>query len=920
MGLRFIMGRAGSGKTRHCFDAIVSAMCAQPLGPPIYWILPKQSTFSAERELTTLSGLNGFCRARVLSFDLLGQEVLSACGGSAATEVSALGRQMLLGFLLRKHQDKLRYFRSVVRQPGLAARLDVTFAEFERCGKDADALEALLHDLSADSDDADRDLLREKVFDFHLLYRAYRDFLGQERVDPHRRLELVLQCIHDHAPLRGASVYIDGFLEFTERERKIIAALAKSCASVDVTILIDPASKTVQNIHHIPDELSLFYRTEMTYRQLALSLGEAGVKIDPPLVLTTSRRFESPALAAIESTLFTHSIKPVDAGGAVEMVEAPDRRGEVDAAARRIRELLTQGRRLRDIAVLVRDLDEYEPLIAAAFREHDIWWYFIDRRRTASHHPLIQCLRSMLAIARQNWPHDAVISLLKSGLAGLELDEAEQLENYVLLHRIKGIAWERSEPWTFSRTLRRDDRDDASPIRASDAARMDALRRRVVDPLNPLVRASIGDRPRAVRAIIVDLFNVFKTLRVRETLGRWIDEAAAANDPEQAGEHEQVWKELVELFDQMIELLGEQAVSLADFVEILEAGLEQFDLALPPARIDQVLVGQVDRTRVTRIDTAIVLGLSEGQFPKIGREDSVLSDAERRSLRKMNLDIDPDSTRRLLDENLLGYIAFTRASRMLIVLRPTSQDNKLVGGSAFWARLRRLLAKSSVTQEKKEFDANAQAIGTPRQLITALMRWARSTDPQADAEQPWPALYQWLTDYECCDDAIDVMRYRAWKALTVQKRRRALSRYCGATRRPGVLRQRLAHRGIRRLSLQAFRPLSPRLGKTRRCRGHADGSGHGLSRNSRGRRAADAVRSRRLVRCRKERHRTDDRQARGRRRKDAARRIDAQFRAQQVPVVAHREESRPSLREPAAGLISWRVSPRLRRIGVRPGG
>src|SRR5437773_10827471 len=137
MAVRFVIGRAGTGKTRHCFDAIVAAMRAQPLeGPAIYWILPKQATFSAERELTTLSGLSAFSRARVLSFELLGEEVLAGCGGAAVPQVTALGRQMLIGHLLRARQEELKFFRSVARQPGLAGRLDATFAEFERGGPD----------------------------------------------------------------------------------------------------------------------------------------------------------------------------------------------------------------------------------------------------------------------------------------------------------------------------------------------------------------------------------------------------------------------------------------------------------------------------------------------------------------------------------------------------------------------------------------------------------------------------------------------------------------------------------------------------------------------------------------------------------------------------------------------------------------
>src|SRR5207247_10751367 len=98
MAARFVIGRAGTGKTRHCFDAIVAAMRAEPLnGPPIYWILPKQATFSAERELTTQSGLSASCRTRVLSFELLGEEVLESCGGAAVPPVPALGRQRLIG-------------------------------------------------------------------------------------------------------------------------------------------------------------------------------------------------------------------------------------------------------------------------------------------------------------------------------------------------------------------------------------------------------------------------------------------------------------------------------------------------------------------------------------------------------------------------------------------------------------------------------------------------------------------------------------------------------------------------------------------------------------------------------------------------------------------------------------------------------
>src|SRR5215210_2407082 len=106
MSVRFVIGRAGTGKSRRCFDEIVRLLSDAPLGPAIYWLLPKQATFTAERLLTCGSALPGFARARVVSFQELGRGILSECGGVAIPEVTAVGRQMILGHLLRKHREQ----------------------------------------------------------------------------------------------------------------------------------------------------------------------------------------------------------------------------------------------------------------------------------------------------------------------------------------------------------------------------------------------------------------------------------------------------------------------------------------------------------------------------------------------------------------------------------------------------------------------------------------------------------------------------------------------------------------------------------------------------------------------------------------------------------------------------------------------
>src|SRR4051812_45075015 len=255
MPVRFVIGRAGTGKTRRCFRAIVDAVSRDPLGPPIYWIVPKQATFQAERELTCGSGLDGFCRVRVVSFEQLGEEILADCGGGAIPQVTAAGRQMVLGHLLRTHADKLQFFNSVARQSGLASELDATFAEFERCGKDSDDLKTLVADLeSAQADDPQARSLLAKFRDLHLLYNAYSGYLGQERLDPHRRLAQVLACVEHCSLIQRATVYVDGFHEFTDFERRTLAGVANACEQMEIALLLDPNSSVIADPHKLPEE------------------------------------------------------------------------------------------------------------------------------------------------------------------------------------------------------------------------------------------------------------------------------------------------------------------------------------------------------------------------------------------------------------------------------------------------------------------------------------------------------------------------------------------------------------------------------------------------------------------------------------------------------------------------------------------
>ena len=769
MGFRFVIGRAGSGKTRWCISSIAQELHAHPLGQPIYWVLPRQATFTAERSLACEVNLPGFCRARVVSFDELCSQVLAECGGSAIPEVTQLGRQMILGHLLRKHETELKFFTSVARQASLAQILERTFDELDQCGASLDQLDALRDSLFKDgaaSQAVDATVLSDKLHDLRLIYDAYSRYLGQERLDPRRRIEQVLACVSKSAQLRGATIYIDAFLEFTEFERRLLARLGKVAGQVNVTLLLDPSSPVIKSPAHLPHEMSLFHKVERTYTRLLKALQEEGVVPMPPQLLREPRRFTTPAAKHIERHFFSDSAERFDDESAsLTLVEAPSRRAEVENAARHIRHLLSNGLRKRDIALLVRNLEPYQDLLAAAFREHNIR-FFIDRRRTMAHHPLLRCVRSLIAIAQHRWPHHAVMMLIKSGLGGVSLDQADRLENYVLAHHLRASAWTREKPWIF----RKPAGDVETSHQPDESEEMDRLRRSLADKIarfTELFPKPASDRI-SIRHIATALFAVLSELKTSSTLSRWIETARANQKHEEAGEHEQAWSELVTLFDAMVDLMGDEPVTIEDFRQILEAGLETFDLGLAPPTVDEVLVGTVDRTRTAQAKAVLVLGLDEGTFPHAARDTSLLSDAEREELACRQFELGTGAERKLLDENLLGYLAFTRASEQIYASRPCADDSGRVRNpSPFWTRLVHLFPVVTVRALPRDDREDPSLIATPRQLLTSLMRWARAgADPQA-ADGAFASLYQWLALHPpgTDGDSLDAARYRAWRAL-----------------------------------------------------------------------------------------------------------------------------------------------------------
>src|SRR5205807_3977372 len=131
---------------------------------------------------------------------------------------------------------------------------------------------------------------------------------------------------------------------------------------------------------------------------------------------------------------------PEEITSALRVATCIDPEAEVTLAAREILRHARRGGRYRQVAVLVRRLQDYHHAFQRVFARYEIP-FFLDRREPVSHHPLAELTRSALRTVAFQWRGEDWFAALKTGLVPAEDKEIDELETEALARGWKGSAW-----------------------------------------------------------------------------------------------------------------------------------------------------------------------------------------------------------------------------------------------------------------------------------------------------------------------------------------------------------------------------------------------------------------------------------------------------------------------------------------------
>ena len=732
MSLQFIFGNSGSGKSHCLYQNIIEQSIRYP--EKNYLVLvPEQFTMQTQKDLCLMHPRGGIMNIDVLSFGRLAHRVFEEVGQDNRTVLDDEGKNLILRKIAGNYEDELTVLKGNLKKQGYISEVKSVISEFTQYGVDFERLDEFMDSISPDS------YLYYKLKDIRKVYEGFEDYLSEKYITKEEMLDVLSDAVPRSNILKGSVVAMDGFTGFTPVQDRLLGELLKVCDKVMITVEMDEREDPFVYRH----PYQLFALSKQMVTSLVKIARDTKTEMEDPVYLYQKppKRFEHNAeLAFLESELFRYSgnqyLREDEPGdersgyeGAVSIHEARNPRAEAQYVAEGIRYLVREkGYRYRDVAVITADMNVYADALEKACGMFDIP-VFMDHKKSILLNAFVEYLRSLLAMAEENFTYDSVFRFLRTGLCGFTDEEVDRMENYCLALGIKGYKkWQQA--WVRQ----------TSEAGEAELQELNHLRVRFVEKIQNLVFV-LKQRKKTVRDVTLAVYEFISEEKMQEQLSEMEQKFQEKGELALAKEYAQIYRIVLELFDKFVELLGDEQISLKEYCDLLDAGLEEAKVGVIPPSLDQVVIGDVERTRIKNIKALFFVGANDTLLPGNASARGILSERDREQFLKGDIALSPGPKEEAYIQKFYLYMNLTKPSEYLYLSwSKVSGDGKSLRPAYLISDIRRLFPGLRTVDEEKRAMAETELTRK-----TGILKAAEGIrDRRSGVDGDWKELYTWF--------------------------------------------------------------------------------------------------------------------------------------------------------------------------------
>lgn len=647
--INIVYGKAGSGKTSYINQILASL--AKEGCEDLLLIVPEQFSFTAERDMLNLLGPVDCNRVEVvMSFSHIAETVRKEYGSSKLREIGDAEKTLLMNMAINGVKDKIEFFARRAGSKGFAEEMISLCDEFKQNSLLPESAEEFSRGIESKQ-------LSKKLSEVSLILGSYNALLENRFSDPFDTLTRLYEVLGEYSFFENKTVVIDGFYSFSRQEIKIIERIFAQAKDVFITICTDTL------FSQTGEDYDVFAYPRKTARTIIEIAKRYNKKIRE---IKTERQTEgvTEELRFLEENIFrTEKEKYSGKTQNIEIISAKNIENECRFVALTIKKLLYEGAlRSRDIAVVSRDGNEYDAEIKDALKRYGIE-VFSDKLQPVKIQPLCTYILAALEIAAFGFNTSRVMKCLKTGLTDLTCDEVSRLENYALM-------WDMNA--RFESQWKENPRGFGEEMLTSDEAELAELNRLRKIAAEPLMkfRKKLSDRISG-REAAEEIYFLLMNVNADENLKKIAISLEEQGEEELALEQERIWEKVTDILDSFAEVVADDKKDAVEIYNLIDVIISNEKIGVLPQGLDEVLVGNAERSRVSSPKVVFVVGANEGVFPRTPGSSGIFSDRERKLLLAGGLTLNAPLIDRILEERFIAYHTLCSSSQKVYVSYPS---------------------------------------------------------------------------------------------------------------------------------------------------------------------------------------------------------------------------------------------------------
>lgn len=636
MSLNVIIGKSNSGKTEYIMNKIMA--CENELKQAILFV-PSSGRIIAEEEYLKCTNKKALIDTRITSFErFVNINTDKTKLYSNKTFLKELTKKMMIKKVVSENAEEFKVFSKVKDTVGFIDKISAYVDRFDD-----------LQDLEVLDKYETQDFLKTKLDEFRKIYNTIKFNLNEKFVAATDEMQEYIKYLSETSEnVINSEVFIDNYNNFSKLEYDFIQALLLIGNNVYITLDLNKD----EHLDGVTEIYGTSYDTLSNLKKLAATNGVDFKLID----LNIQKNNRPQEIAFLSNNIFnvysqTYN-KEVEA---VKLILTSNTYNEIKYVAGDILAKIKEGYVYSDIAIYTNNLEMYSIFLKKIFGVYNIPLY-INEQDKITNASIAVYLTNILKLIVNGLGKsiENILVLIKTGMLDLQEQDIHEFENYVLEFGIRG--YNLVDEFKIAGTYNLD--------------KINETREHIL---------------KAIHALKEGLNNVKTSKEITEVIYNYLIESNIIKkyeeqlllikklDVNEYNKGKQVVSKLYEVMDNIC--LAYDKIATKDYLELFEYGVKEITIDTIPAKVNQVEVIDINKSRGLEKKVAYIIGCYDGGLPTVQSEDSIFTDVELEKLKALGIDLRQTSYERQNMQLFNIYQTLNKVRDQLIITVPSSMTS-----------------------------------------------------------------------------------------------------------------------------------------------------------------------------------------------------------------------------------------------------